>query len=62
MRKYYPVITTIYDNGSASVVMGMPEEHESRPKDRSTTTARRDIYIDWFDSQAEARQFIKENQ
>ena len=61
MAKFYPVISTIYDNGRASIVIGTPEEHESRPKDRSTTTARRDIYVDWFDSLAEARQFIKEN-
>lgn len=62
MKKFYPVISTIYDDGRASVVMGRPEEHETRPKDRSTTTARRDIYVDWFDSLSDARQFIKENQ
>lgn len=62
MKKYYPVITTVFDNGRASVVLGTAEEHENRPKDTYTNTSRRDIYVDWFDSLADARQFIKENQ
>lgn len=41
MRKFYPVISTIYDDGRASVVIGTPEEHENRPKDTYTNTSRR---------------------
>lgn len=62
MKKYYPVITTIYDNGSASVVMGTPEAHTEKPKTSVKHTSICDTWVDWFDSLADAQQFIKENQ
>lgn len=59
MKRYYSVITSFYDNGRATATMGEVREAERKPDNTWRETARRDIYVDWFDSRKKAIEFAK---
>lgn len=59
MKTFYCVATTIHDNGRATIKLVATQQAEQRPENKCTETRQADYYTDWFDSEQEARQFIK---
>lgn len=60
-QTFYAVATTVFDDGRTIVRMAGTQVDWVRPKNKFHSTPRADRYIDWFDSKAEAEQFIEEN-
>lgn len=60
-QTFYAVATTVFDDGRTIVRMAGTHVDWVRPKNKFHSTPRADRYIDWFDSKAEAEQFIEEN-
>ena len=58
MRKWYCVITTFDDRGNVTANIVDAKETERRPEGTYETTARKDIYTDWFDSKEAANEYI----
>ncbi|NBI63163.1 hypothetical protein D3Z38_08920 [Clostridiales bacterium] len=58
--KYYCVTTTISDRGTVTANVTSTVEADNRPEDSFTSTSRRDIYNDWFDSLEEALEFVED--
>lgn len=61
MKKYYAVTSVIYDDGKVTMRITDTVCAVHRPKNVSKSLARKDIYVDWFDSKEEAENYIKEN-
>ena len=59
MNTYYCVTTAFYDDGR--VVAGITDTIEAQVKPENTFTEKRnrDIYNDWFESEAEAMVFVE---
>ncbi len=60
MKKYY-CVTISFDN-RCRVTAGITNmvEASAKPESTFTSTSRKDIYNDWFDSFEEAKQFVEE--
>lgn len=58
--KYYCVTTTVNDRGNVTANVTSTVEADNRPEDSFTSTIRRDIYNDWFDSLKEALEFVED--
>lgn len=60
MHTYWCVTTAFNDNGTVVSCITDVIHAAVKPEDTVRTTARKDIYIDWFASEDEAREHIKE--
>lgn len=60
MHTYYCVTTTITDDGCFCMLTALVAA-EMKPENKVTHTARADYYADWFDSEEEAKAFVKAN-
>lgn len=58
---YYAVATTIFNDGRAIVHLAGTAEDYVKPTNKYHSTARADRYIDWFESKAEAEEFVTNN-
>lgn len=58
---YRAVATTIFDDGRSVVRYAGTTSDYFKPENKCSSTSRADRYIDWFDSEEEANEFIKEN-
>ena len=60
MKKFWCVTTSVNDRGRVAANITNVIEAVCQPENSSTSTSRRDIYNDWFPSQEEAEEFVKE--
>lgn len=60
MKIWYCVTSSFDDKGRVTAGVTATQEAESKPESTFTSTARKDIYCDWFGSLKEARAFVEE--
>lgn len=60
MKTYWCVTTSVDDRGRVVANITNTIEAVSKPENSSTSTKRRDIYNDWFESEEEAQAFVDE--
>lgn len=60
MKTWYCVTSSFDDRGKVTTAITATREAESKPESSYTSTARKDIYNDWFESAEEAQAFVKE--
>lgn len=60
-QTFYAVATTVFEDGRTIVRLAGTEFDWVRPANKFHSTPRADRYIDWFDTMAEAEQFIADN-
>ena len=61
MKKYYCVTSSFDDKGRVNANITNIIESEQKPENTYTSTSRKDIYNDWFDSEEEAKKYIEES-
>ena len=61
MKTYYCVATTIYDGGRVVCNLISAEESVMRPKNVFTHCNSADHYMDYFDTEEEANEFVKQS-
>lgn len=59
-KTYYSAVTTIDNNGEVRCDIVDSVVAESKPESSYNSTSLKDIYVDWFDSRAEAEKFVEE--
>lgn len=57
---YWCVVTSVYDDGRVSCNIVDTVTAERRPESVYNSSARKDVYIDYFDSQKEAEEYAEE--
>lgn len=60
MKTYYCVISTFDNRGRVTANITRQIEAEQMPESSYTSTSRKDIYNDWFESIEEAREFTEQ--
>lgn len=60
-KKYYAVTSAVYDDGRVTMKITDSVRAVKKPENTSKSLARKDIYVDWFESKKDAEDFIKEN-
>jgi len=60
MKTYYCVTSVFYNDGRVTAAITSEQATEDKPEDGYTSTSRRDIYTDWFDSREQAEAFVKD--
>ena len=60
MKIYYCVTSSVDDRGRMTAAVTESMEAEQMPKNTCTSTQRKDIYKDWFESRKEAEDFVDE--
>lgn len=60
-QTFYAVATTIFDDGRTIVRLAGTAEDYVKPTNKCHSTARADRYVDWFESKAEAEEFVANN-
>ena len=57
MKKFYAVVSTIYDNGTLTANI-ITENANEKPDDAFKSLRDRDIYVDYFDNLNDAKLFL----
>lgn len=60
MKTYWCVTTSVDNRGRVVANITNTVEAVCKPENSSTSTSRRDIYNDWFESEEEAQAFVEE--
>lgn len=60
MKTWYCVTSSFDDKGRVTAGVTATREAEEQPESSYTSTARKDIYKDWFESLEEAQKYVKE--
>ena len=60
MKTWYCVTSSFDDRGKAAAAITATVEAEEKPDNSHSSTSRKDIYNDWFDSYEEAQQFAED--
>lgn len=60
MKTWYCVTSSFDDKGRVTAAITATREAEEKPESSYTSTARKDIYNDWFESIDEAQDYVKE--
>lgn len=60
MKTYYCVTSSFDDRGRVTAAVTATIEAESKPESTYTSTRRKDIYNDWFESLEAANKFVEE--
>ena len=60
MKTYYQVTTTFDDRGRVTAAVTAKRQADKAPAGSFKSTARADVYTDWFGSRREAEEFLKE--
>lgn len=60
MKTYWCVTTSFDDRGRVTSGITSTVEAVQKPENTSTSTSRKDIYNDWFESVEEAREWVEE--
>lgn len=59
IKTWYGVVTTVYNDGRLVSKLIDKKQAVLQPESTSSSTSRRDIYIDWFGSLEEAVEFVE---
>lgn len=59
-KKYWCVTTSVSNKGRVVANITNVIEAAQKPENSFTSTSRRDVYNDWFESQEEAEKFVEE--
>ena len=59
-KKYWCVTTSVNNKGRVVANITNVIEAAQKPENSFTSTSRRDVYNDWFESQEEAEKFVEE--
>lgn len=59
-KTYWCVTTSVDNKGRVVAHITNTVEAVCKPENSSTSTSRRDIYNDWFESEEEAQEFVEE--
>lgn len=60
-KTFFAVATTIFDDGRAIIRKSGTTEAYFKPNAKYHSTPRADRYVDWFASEEEAEEWIKQN-
>ncbi len=60
VKRYWCVTTSFDDKGRVVSNITNVVEADEKPENSFTSTSRKDIYNDWFDSREEAEKFVEE--
>ena len=60
MKTYYCVVTSYDDYGRVTSAIVAARTAKKKPKSTYKSTARKDIYTDWFCGLDEAKQYVRE--
>ncbi len=60
MKTYYAVTSSFDDHGRTTAALTSVIEAESKPDDSFRSTARKDIYVDWYETREEAEEAVYE--
>lgn len=60
IKTYWCVTTSVDNRGRVIAAITDVKEAVSKPENTSTSTSRKDIYNDWFDTAEEAKAFVEE--
>lgn len=60
MKTYWCVTTSVDNRGRVVANITNTVETVCKPENSSTSTSRRDIYNDWFETEEEAQAFVEE--
>lgn len=60
MKEYYGVCSSYYDNGKVIANLVDTVKAEEKPQDTYREAKRCDVYVNWFETYEEAREFINE--
>lgn len=60
MKTWYCVTTSFDDRGRVTAGITDTRKAEKCPESTSTSTSRKDIYNDWFGTEKEAREYVKQ--
>ena len=60
MKTFWCVTTSIDNRGTVRAAITNFVEAVCKPENSATSTSRKDIYQDWFDSSEEAKAFLLE--
>lgn len=60
MKTWYCVTSSFDDRGRVTAGITATKQAEKKPESSYTETKAKDIYTDWFGSEAEARKFVEE--
>lgn len=60
MKTWYCVTSSFDDRGRVTAGITATRQAEDKPESSCTETRRKDIYNDWFGSEAEAKKFVEE--
>lgn len=60
MKTYYCVTSSFDDRGRATANITDMIKAEEKPESTYTSTRRKDIYNDWFESEKEAQEYVEQ--
>jgi len=60
MRIWYGVVSSFYDTGRVAAAVTITAQAMQKPERRFISAKHKDVYLDWFDSKREAKQFAAE--
>lgn len=60
LKTFWCVTTAFYDDGYVTSSITDTKKCAVKPYNNFTETSKKDIYIDWFDSEEEANQYVQE--
>ena len=60
MKVYYSVVTKVYDNGRVECNLDGCKSFEERPENTCVGLAGYDLYMDFFETEKEAKEFVQE--
>lgn len=60
LKTYWCVTTSVDNRGRVIAAITDMKEATCKPENTSTSTSRKDIYNDWFDTAEEAKAFVEE--
>lgn len=60
MKTWYCVVTSYDDRGHVTSAIVTSCESETEPESSYESTARKDIYTDWFDDIREAKKYVRD--
>jgi len=61
LKTWYGVVTTVYNDGRLVCKLVDTKQAAIQPESTSSSTSRKDVYIDWFASREEAESFVEES-
>lgn len=61
MKTYYSVTSSFNDRGEVRANITSSIEADEKPEGSFVSNCRKDVYVDWFESIEEAREFVEQS-